>query len=85
MANADGGCGVRESESGVFGERTSVLAKERDQGKAKAAEVQSRWVGEKVEHALRAAFAKSGADPRNERDFIDRYRGTFVVDAKGEV
>jgi hypothetical protein len=50
-----------------------------------AAEVESRWVGEKVENALRAAFAESGADPRHERDFIDLYRAAFVVDAKGEV
>jgi hypothetical protein len=69
----------------VVGERTATLAKERDEAKAKAAEVESRWTGERVENALRAAFAKSGADPRHERDFIDLYRGAFVVDANCEV
>lgn len=69
----------------VVGERTSTIAKERDEAKAKAAEVESRWTTERVENALRAAFAKSGADARHERDFIDLYRGVFVVDANGEV
>jgi len=63
-------------------ERTAALSTERDEAKARAADVESRWAGEKVDNALRDAFAKSGADPRNSEDFLALARPLFTVDAK---
>lgn len=61
------------------------MAKERDEARSKAADVESRWASEKVDSALRSAFEKSGAAREHEEDFLLLARGLFEVDDKGGV
>lgn len=65
--------------------RTASIAKERDEARARLAEVESRWASEKVDSALRAAFEKSGAKPEHLEDFLILARPLFGVDEKGRV
>lgn len=65
--------------------RAGEVAKERDEARSKAADVESRWASEKVDSALRSAFEKSGAGREHEEDFLLLARGLFEVDEKGEV
>jgi len=69
----------------VIGERAATLTKERDEATARVADVESRWASERVDGALRDAFAKSGADPRNAEDYLTLARGAFALDDKGNV
>lgn len=75
------GLGEEADEAAILA-RITDTTKERDEAKARAADVESRWTGEKVDAALRDAFAKSGADPRNAEDFLALARPLFTVDAK---
>lgn len=63
--------------------RAGEVAKERDEARSKAADVESRWASEKVDSALRSAFEKSGAGRENEEDFLLLARGLFEADEKG--
>jgi hypothetical protein len=65
--------------------RAAEIAKERDEARAEAADVESRWAGERVDSALRSAFEKSGAGREHEEDFLLLARGLFEMDEKGEV
>lgn len=65
--------------------RAGEVAKERDEARSKAADVESRWASEKVDSALRSAFEKSGAGREHEEDFLLLARGLFEVDEKGGV
>jgi hypothetical protein len=65
--------------------RTAALTKERDEARARAADIESRWASEKVDSALRAAFEKSGAKPEHLEDFLILARPLFGVDEKGNV
>lgn len=69
----------------TIADRTAALTKERDDANARAADVESRWAGEKVETALRMAFERSGAKPEHAEDFLLLARGLFGVNEKGEV
>lgn len=62
--------------------RAAEVAKERDDSRAEAAKVKGERDADKVDTALRDAFAKSGADPRNAEDFLALARPLFTVDAK---
>lgn len=75
------GLGEEADEAAILA-RITDTTKERDEAKARAADVESRWASEKVDSALRDAFAKSGADPRNAEDFLALARPLFGVDAK---
>lgn len=69
----------------LIGERTASVAKERDEARAKAADVESRWAGEKVDRALSDALARSGMIEANREDALGIARSLFTVDGKGEV
>jgi hypothetical protein len=62
--------------------RAAEVAKERDDSRAEVATLKSAADSGKVDAALRDAFAKSGADPRNAEDFLSLARPLFGVDAK---
>lgn len=62
--------------------RTAALTKERDEANARAADVEARWAGEKVDAALREAFAKSGAREEHYEDFRNLAGALFHVDPK---
>ena len=75
------GLGEEADEAAILA-RITDTARERDEAKARAADVESRWASEKVDSVLRDAFAKSGADPRNAEDYLALARPLFTVDAK---
>lgn len=79
------GFGLEESTvtDEVLLARAGEVAKERDEARSKAADVESRWASEKVETALRSAFEKSGAGREHEEDFLLLARGLFEADEKG--
>jgi hypothetical protein len=66
----------------IVSERLAPVEKERDELKARLAEVETRYTDEKVESALREAFAKSGADVRNFPDMLALARPLFTLDPK---
>lgn len=75
---------LADSET-IISERTASIAKERDEALQRATEVESRWKGEKVDSALRAAFEQSGAGAQHLEDFLLLARGLFEVGEDGSV
>jgi hypothetical protein len=75
------GLGEDADEAAILA-RVADTTKEAEEAKARAADVESRWASEKVDSALRDAFAKSGADAHNAEDFLALARPLFTVDAK---
>lgn len=78
------GLGEDANEAAILA-RVTEATKERDEARAKAADVESRWASEKVDSALRSAFEKSGAKPEHAEDALTLARGLFTVDEKGRV
>lgn len=78
------GLGEDADEAAILA-RVADTTKEAEEAKARAADVESRWAGEKVDSALRSAFERSGAGREHEEDFLLLARGLFEVDEKGEV
>lgn len=75
---------LADSET-IISERTASIAKERDEALRRAADIESRWKGEKVDSALRSAFEKSGAKAEHLEDFLLLARGLFEVGEDGAV
>jgi hypothetical protein len=71
-----------DAEDAAILSAVGTTTKERDDSRAEAAKVKGERDADKVDAALRDAFAKSGADPRNAEDFLALARPLFGVDAK---
>ncbi len=69
----------------VIAERLTPVAKERDEAKARAADVESRWAGEKVDRSLTDALSRSGMIAANRDDALALARPLFALSDKGEV
>lgn len=71
-----------DAEDAAILSRITDTTKERDESRAEAAKLKGEREAERIDAALRDAFAKSGADPRNAEDFLSLARPLFGVDAK---
>ncbi|MCC6676407.1 MAG: hypothetical protein IT436_04625 [Phycisphaerales bacterium] len=69
----------------VIGERLAPVAKERDDARAKLADVESRWAGEKVDRSLSDSLSRSGMIADNAADALALARPLFALSDKGEV
>lgn len=84
-ANEDAISACLADTEAALAARTASIAKERDEARARLAEVESRWASEKVDTALRRAFEQSGARPEHLEDFLLLARPLFSVDETGAV
>lgn len=66
----------------LISERLAPIVQERDEAKARAAEIESRWASEKIDAALVSAFEKSGARREHVEDYLLLARPLFTVDPK---
>lgn len=66
----------------IVSERLAPVVKERDELKARLTEIETRYTDEKVEAALREAFAKSGASTAHLPDMLALARPLFALDPK---
>lgn len=75
------GTRLGDSET-LVAERTAALAAERDAATTRAAEIEQRCSAEKIDAALSAAWAGSGAIADNRADYLALARPLFTVDPK---
>ena len=71
---------------GTFAQTDAVAAveRERDDARAKLADMESRWAGEKIDAAIQSALSKSGMDARNHEDAANILRPLLAM-KDGEV